>query len=452
MPIVLAVDDDVEMCGLLEARLSKRGYTVVTCTSANEALDLVSARPFDAVIADVQMGGMNGLDLCERIMANLPDLPVVVMTAHGSMEAAVQALRVGARDFITKPFEFDALRATLERAILHRSLKAEVKTLGRALCEAPRFGDFIGNSPAMREALGLLQQIADLDTSVLLSGESGTGKGLAARALHDHGRRRGAPFVAVNCAAVPEALLESELFGHVKGAFTDARTDRLGLFLQANGGTLFLDEIGEMPLRLQPKLLGVLQERRVRALGSDKEVACDVRFITATNRNLQAAVSAGTFREDLFYRINVIHVDLPPLRARADDVLLYAQHFIERFCQQLGKDVAGLSPNAADKLLSYAWPGNIRELQNAMERAVALTRSETITVEDLPEGLRNYRRSFVPLDDPKTPDLVSLEEIERRHIARVLEAAGGNKTKAAAILGVDRRTLYRKGESSHGRL
>jgi two-component system response regulator HydG len=299
----------------------------------------------------------------------------------------------------------------------------------------------------MKRLFEVLHSVADLETSVLLSGESGTGKSLVARALHDHSRRRGGPFVVVNCAAVPEGLLESELFGHVRGAFTDAKADRLGLFLQATGGTLFLDEIGEIPLRLQPKLLGAIQERMVRPVGGDEAVPCGVRLITATNVDLQSAVAEGAFREDLYYRINVIRVDLPPLRARGADVLLHAQHFIEHFALTLGKDVVGLSANAAEKLIAYSWPGNIRELQNAMERAVALTRLEEIAVEDLPEGIRKYRKSHVLLASENPSELVTLGEVERRYIARVLEATAGNKTKAAAILGVDRRTLYRKFDS-----
>jgi two-component system response regulator HydG len=438
------------MCQLIKVRLSKRGYEIASCGSASEALNLLGSREFDVVVTDLNMREMNGLDLCERIVGNRPDVPVVVMTAHGSMETAIEAMRVGACDFITKPFEFDVLRLTIDRAITRKNLEREVKRLRRAVSEAQHFDGLVGASPAMKQVLDLLHRTAELETSVLLSGESGTGKGLAARALHDHSRRRGGPFVAVNCAAVPEALLESELFGHTKGAFTDAKQDRLGLFLQAQGGTLFLDEIGEMPLRLQPKLLRVMQEHLVRPLGGDKEVPCDVRLITATNRDLEAAVADGTFREDLYYRINVLHVDLPPLRARAGDVLLYAQHFIEQFAGTMNKGVVGLSSGAAEKLVSYSWPGNVRELQNAMERAVALTNFEQIAVVDLPERIRKYRKAHVLIASENPSELVTLEEVERRYMLRVLEATGGNKTKAAAILGVDRRTLYRKFDGHNG--
>jgi DNA-binding NtrC family response regulator len=279
---------------------------------------------------------------------------------------------------------------------------------------------------------------------VLITGESGTGKELVARALAARSRRRAGPFVAINCAAMPEALLESELFGHGKGAFTDAKTARTGLFLQANGGVLFLDEIGEMPLALQPKLLRALQERKVRPLGGDSETAFDARLVAATNRDLETAVEQRRFREDLFYRINVITVALPPLRARGNDVLLLAQHYVQHFAGQFGKNVTGLSSPAAERLCSYGWPGNVRELQNCMERAVALTRFAEIVVEDLPDKIRSYRRSHVVVASDDPTELVPLDEIERRYILRALEALGGNRTLTAQVLGLDRKTLYRK--------
>jgi two-component system, NtrC family, response regulator AtoC len=279
---------------------------------------------------------------------------------------------------------------------------------------------------------------------VLVTGETGTGKELVARALHDRGPRKAGPFVGLNCAAVPEPLLEAELFGHVRGAFTDASRARAGLFTRANGGTLFLDEIGELPLALQPKLLRALQERKVRPVGSDDEVPFDARVMTATNRDLESAVDENRFREDLFFRINVIHVGLPPLRARGGDVLLLAQHFVDRYAGQAGKAVSGISAAAAERLLAYAWPGNVRELENCIERAIALTEFEKIAVDDLPEKIRNYRRSHVLVASDDPTELVPLEEVERRYILRVMEAVGGNKTEAAQVLGVGRRTLYRK--------
>src|SRR5690606_2490159 len=299
-------------------------------------------------------------------------------------------------------------------------------------------------SPAMRKVNDLIGRVAESDANVLITGESGTGKELVARALHMRSPRSGGPFVAVNCAAVPETLLESELFGHAKGAFTDARQARTGLFVQASGGTLFLDEVGEMPLGMQPKILRSLQERRVRPVGGNTEVPFDARLITATNRDLETEVAERRFREDLYYRINVVRIEVPPLRARGNDILLLAQHFIERAAQRSGKSVVGLVSAAAEKLLSYDWPGNVRELENCIERAVALTRFDQVTVEDLPEKVRNYQSSHIVVasDDPN--ELLPMQEVERRYIQRVLKSVGGNKTQAAKVLGFDRRTLYRK--------
>jgi transcriptional regulator with PAS, ATPase and Fis domain len=289
----------------------------------------------------------------------------------------------------------------------------------------------------------LLGRVAASDASVLITGESGTGKEVVAKALHARSARAHRPFVAINCAAMPESLLESELFGHVRGAFTDARDAHTGLFQQADGGTLFLDEIGDMPIGLQPKLLRALQERSVRPIGGRSEVACDVRIVAATNRDLELAIEEKRFREDLYFRINVIHVELPPLRARAADVLPLAQHFLQQFGSRSSKNVVGISPAAAEKLVSYAWPGNVRELQNSIERAVALTRFEQLSVDDLPDKIRDYRRSHVLLASDDPTELVPMEEVERRYVRRVMEAVAGNKTAAARILGMDRKRLYR---------
>jgi two-component system response regulator HydG len=302
----------------------------------------------------------------------------------------------------------------------------------------------IGNSPPMREIVHLLGRVAAVEASVLLSGESGTGKELAARALHERSARRGGPFVALNCAAIPETLLESELFGHAKGAFTDARTERAGLFERAKGGTIFLDEIGELQLSLQPKLLRALQERVVRPVGSDREIPIDLRLVAATNTDLGSAVEKRKFRADLFYRVNVIEVRLPPLRERGRDVLLLAQHFIAQLARKMGREGVGLSAACAAKLLAYSWPGNVRELANVIERALALTRSSCLEVQDLPPHVRDAEGRGPDPGPPPTDALVPLEEIERRYILRVLDATGGNKTLAAQILGVHRRTLYRK--------
>jgi two-component system response regulator HydG len=441
---VLIVDDDRAMCDLLEADLRDRGFEVATRTSGAEGLALLEERDFDVILTDLNMGGMTGIELCKRVAESRPDEPVVVITAFGSIETAVQAIRAGAYDYITKPIDVEALVLALDRAIAHHALRQEVRRLRRAVDESSRFEDLAGPSAAMRKVWDLLARVADSDASVLVTGESGTGKEVVARALHARGKRKSGPFVAVNCAAMPETLLESELFGHAKGAFTDAKTARTGLFVQASGGTIFLDEIGELPLGMQPKLLRALQERTVRPVGSSQEIPFDARIIAATNRDLESAIEERRFREDLYYRINVIHVELPPLRARGSDVLLLAQRFVDDFASRAQKRVTGLSAPAAEKLLAYAWPGNVRELSNAVERAVALTRYEQITVDDLPEKIREHKSSHVILaaDDPS--ELVPLEEVERRYVLRVLEAAGGNKTMAARILGLDRKTLHRK--------
>jgi DNA-binding NtrC family response regulator len=441
---VLIVDDDREMCRLLESALGKKGYTVASRQSAAEAFDLVVAEDFDAVITDLNMKGMNGLALCERIVANRPDVPTIVITGFGNMETAIAAIRAGAYDFITKPFEIDALELTLQRAVQHRSLREEVKRLRQVVTERGRDGELLGRSPAMTRVYDMIARLGDSEASVLITGESGTGKEVVARALHDKSRRRGGPFVAINCAAMPEALLESELFGHARGAFTDATSSKVGLFAQADGGTLFLDEIGDMPLGLQPKLLRALEERKVRPVGATQEVPFDARVITATNRDLESAVEERRFREDLYYRINVVHIQLPPLRARGNDVLLLAQHFLESFAAVSGKKVVGISAAAAEKLLSYHWPGNVREVKNCIERAVALTQFAELSVEDLPEKVRDYRQSHVIVASDDASDLVPMEEVERRYILRVLESVAGNKTLAAQILGFDRKTLYRK--------
>ncbi len=369
---------------------------------------------------------------------------MIVITAFGSLDSAIGAIRAGAYDFIPKPFEIDALVLALERAVQHRALRAEVVRLRQAVGQARRFDELIGDSQAIRAVYDMIERIRASDATVLLTGESGTGKELAARALHRRSRRADGPFVAINCAALPEPLLESELFGHVKGAFTDARTTRTGLFAQADGGTLFLDEIGELPPGTQAKLLRALQERKVRPLGGDAEVEFDARLIAATNLDLELAVKDRRFRDDLYYRINVVNVELPPLRARDNDILLLAQHFLDTSSAISGKRVTGLSAVAAQKLLAYPWPGNVRELENCIERAVAVAQYAELSVEDLPARIRDHQRARTDIagDDPS--DLVSMEEVERRYIARVLAAVGGNKKEAARILGFDRTTLYRK--------
>jgi DNA-binding NtrC family response regulator len=441
---VLVVEDDRSMCEAVESVLVPRGYAVSWTTVPAQALSRIAEEDFEVVLTDVRMPGVDGLELCTRIVANRPELPVVVLTAFGTLETAVGAIRAGAYDFVTKPIEADALVIVLERALERRRLSDEVKRLRAAAMSVQGSDHLLGESPSIEELRQLVARVADSEASVLVTGESGTGKERVAQAIHALSRRREGPFLAINCAALPETLLEAELFGHAKGAFTDAKAGRVGLFLQAKGGTLFLDELGDLPLALQPKLLRALQERTVRPVGGSGEVPFDARIIAATNQDLESAVVEHRFREDLYYRVNVVHVEVPPLRARGGDVLLLAQRFIEGFAVREKKNVRGLSIPVGERLLAYGWPGNVRELQNAMERAVALTRFDEITVEDLPARIRRYEASDVVVAAHDPSELVTLEEVERRYIHHVLEAVGGNKTLAARTLGLDRSTLYRK--------
>jgi two-component system response regulator HydG len=441
---VLIVDDDQSMAETLTKAMTRRGFVVTWRTSAADALKLLDEQDFDVVVTDLHMEGMNGFAFCERVTANRPDVPVVMITAFGSLDSAVSAIRVGAYDFITKPFDVEALRLTLSRAIQHRRLRDEVKRLRQVVSDTRGLDQMLGASAPVQKLKELVDRVADADAALLIIGESGAGKELVARAVHQRGRSSTGPFVAINCAAIPEALLESELFGHVKGAFTDARAPRQGLFLKANGGTLFLDEIGELPIGMQPKLLRALQERTVRPIGGDKEIPYEARIITASNRDLETEVAERRFREDLFYRINVLRIDVPPLRVRGNDVLFLAQHFLKQFSQQTAKNVVGLSPSVAEKLMAYTWPGNVRELQNCVERAVAFTRFDELTVDDLPEKVRDYRSTDLGIPGLGPDEVLTMDEVERRYITRVLKQFDGNKTIAAEILGLDRRTLYRK--------
>jgi two-component system response regulator HydG len=441
---ILIIDDDRSMCDVLEADLKKRGYETTTTTSPEDGLRRLVEDDFDLVLTDINMHGMSGVDVCRQIVESREDVPVVVMTAYGSMEAAIATIRAGAYDFVTKPFEPDDMALTIERALRHRALREEVKRLRRVVVDQQRFDDILGTSPAMKKMYDLVARVAETDTTVLITGESGTGKELVAKAIHTRSPRREGPFVAINCAAMPESLLESELFGHVKGAFTDARTARSGLFIKASRGTLFLDEIGEMPAGMQAKLLRALQERTVRPVGGDQEQPFDARIIAATNRDLETEVEEKRFREDLFYRINVVRIHVPPLRARGSDILLLCQHFLQRYQTGPTPRVVGIKSAAADKLLNYPWPGNVRELQNCIERAVALAQFDQVGVDDLPERVREFKSSRIAIESSDPTELLPMEEVERRYILRVLEAVGGNKTLAAQVLGFDRRTLYRK--------
>jgi two-component system response regulator AtoC len=442
---IFVIDDEKEMVELVQLGLKKRGFVVVPFSNGADALAGLTEHDVDVVVTDLNMKGMTGLELCQTLVADRPDLPVIVLTAFGSFETAVGAIRAGAYDFVTKPVEIEALAIAIRRAAERRRLSGEVKRLREVVASTRGRGDLVGASPAMQQTYTLIDQVSATDATVLITGESGTGKEVVAREIHNRSRRKDAPFVAINCAAVPEALLESELFGHAKGAFTDAKQSRQGLFAQAHGGTLFLDEIGEMAISMQPKVLRAIQERKIRPVGAEGEITVDVRLVTATNRDLEEMVESKAFREDLYYRINVIHIPLPPLRARGGDVLLLAQHMLRQYAAVFDKKVMGLSPAAAERLVGYDWPGNVRELGNCLERAVALAHFEEIQVEDLPEKIRKSQTPrSTNITSNELPELLTLEEVERRHVLRVLEACHGNRTDAAKILGLDRKTLYRK--------
>jgi two-component system, NtrC family, response regulator AtoC len=441
---ILLVEDDPAMGRLLIKGFHSKGFEATHVTTALDALRTTESNEFDAVVSDVRLGAMTGLELCEKLVSRRPDVPVILITAFGDLDTAIAAIRAGAHDFLPKPFELDELALRVSRAVEVKLLRAEVRRLREGVFSPLLFDNMIGESHTMQRVFALIGRVAASDASVLITGETGTGKELVARAIHSHGTRTKGPFVAINCAAVPEQLLESELFGHVKGAFTDARAARGGLFVEARGGTIFLDEIAELPLNIQAKLLRVLQEHTVRPVGSDRELAVDVRVVCATHRDLDSRVVEGLFREDLYYRVNVLGVALPPLRERGGDVLMLATEYLKRISRRVGRTVEGIAPDAARLLMAYDWPGNVRELANAMERAVALAEYDSITVADLPEKIRNHKSSNVLVTGSDASELVSLEEVERRYVLRVMQAVGGNRTRAAEVLSVDRKTLYSK--------
>ncbi len=440
---VLVVEDDDAMRELLVEELGDAGYRVRAAPGGHQGLELARNERMDLVITDLRMPDLDGFDLIRDVGA-LPDPPHIVMiTAFGSIETAIKAVKLGAYDYITKPFELEELLLLVEKTLAERTLRRQVARLQREVERQFGFENVIARSEAMKEVLGLVGRIATSTASVLITGESGTGKELIARAIHYNSPRTKAPFVAVNLAAVPETLIESELFGHKRGAFTDARTDRIGLFAEADTGSIFLDEIGELALPLQAKLLRVLQEHELRPLGSTKTQRIDVRVIAATNRNLESMLADGSFREDLYYRLNVIQVDLPPLRSRPEDVIPLAEHFLAGVGQRQDPPRRfRIAPEAQQLLLAYAWPGNVRELHNVLERGVALARGDELRADDLPGHVRERKPGdFLAAAVARR---MTMADLEREYIERVLEDEGGNKTRAAQRLGLDRKTLYRK--------
>jgi DNA-binding NtrC family response regulator len=438
---VLVVDDDPGVVDYLVEMLEQEGYSARGEVHAQEALKRVGQQRFDLVISDVQMPGMYGLDLLHAIQAQRPEQLVMLITAFGTVDLAVQAVKQGACDFVTKPFKMEVLLHAMEGVFRERQMRREIVRL-RSSVEGQAVSGLLARSPAMQKVVHLASRVAGTQTLVLLTGESGTGKGAVARYIHDHSAVRDGPFVGLNCGALPATLVESELFGARKGAFTDARQDREGLFAQAHNGTLFLDEVGELPLESQPKLLHVLESGRVRPMGATRDVPVNVRLIAATNRPLEEAVAARQFRQDLYHRLNVVRVDIPPLRERREDIEPLADLFLQRANEKLGRDVMGISSEGLRWMMRHPWSGNVRELANTMERAVAVTDHDTLLLEDLQPSI-----SLPPSSDflgEAVEKGTTLADVESAYIARALHAANGNKSRAARMLGIDRRTLHRK--------
>jgi DNA-binding NtrC family response regulator len=440
---ILVVDDDRAMCQLLIDLLREDGYEADVAYDGESALEKCRTTRFDLAITDLMMPKMRGIELVQRLREIDASALVLLITAFGTIENAVEAMRAGAFHYVTKPFHNDEILIQVKRALEQKTLQEELKRLRTEVQARNRFQNIIGQSSAMQMVFETIAQVSDLPANVLIEGESGTGKELIARAIHCNSSRGTGPFIPVNCAAIPETLLESELFGYVRGAFTDARRDRPGLFREASGGILFLDEISEIPITLQAKLLRVLEDKEVRPLGANQSEKVDTRVLSASNRFLDELVRNGKFRQDLYYRLNVIRIELPTLRHRSEDIPLLVKHFIEKFADSAKRNVDGIQDEALAALRSYDWPGNIRELEHTIERAVLLGKGALIGVEDLPDHLVARGESAIVLAQALARQF-TLRDLEREYIGKVLETAHGNKTEAARILGVDRTTLYRK--------
>jgi DNA-binding NtrC family response regulator len=432
---ILIVDDEPSVRNSLRDWFLADGFTVETAEDGHEALKSMNSGPFDIVVVDLKMPGMDGITLEKRVREIDPNAAIIILTAFASVETAVEALKLGAFDYVTKPVDPDELSNTIRNALRQKELQEENIRLKTKVSEMVLPSPIIGDGPRMRHVLEMVETVAGTDASVVIRGESGTGKELIARAIHSQSERRFFPIVAVNCGSIPETLLESELFGHEKGAFTGAQYRRKGKIELAHGGTLFLDEIGDIPPKMQIDLLRVLETHRFHRLGGNQEITSDFRLVCATNRDLEELIAEGTFREDLYYRINVFVIEVPPLRSRKEDIPALTRYFIEKFARAMGKPVREMSAEAEELILSYPWPGNVRELENAIERAMVIGRGEFIEPTDLPLGVE--RRNAATAEQ-------SLETIERDHIVRVLREEDGNITRAARVLGIDRGTLYNK--------
>jgi DNA-binding NtrC family response regulator len=439
----LLVEDEANMVRTLTKILERKGYVVDAAGTGEEALRKLGEADYDLVITDLNMPVMDGMQLLREMHARQLTPATIVLTGHGTIQSAVEAMKLGAGDYLIKPCHPDELLIVAARLLEVRSLRREVTQLKRQLRQYDRYGEIIGKSPRMREIYGIIDAVSQNKSNVLISGENGTGKELVARTIHNKGPLAVRPFMAINCGALSETLLESQLFGHRKGSFTGAIDDHEGVFLAADGGTLFLDEIVEIPPRLQVKFLRAIQEKEVTPLGSTRPVRVDVRLIAATNRDIEEAVRDGSFRSDLFYRLNVVAIHLPPLRERREDVPLLIEHFIDEFSHVYGIEAKRVTPEARQCLMEYGWPGNIRELQNAIERAFALSAEPQITPRDLPPAITTRRAPDVPANGA-LPEPLPMEELERRNILAALQRSGGNKNEAARLLGIDRQRLYRK--------
>jgi len=440
---LLVVDDDLAHRTMLRTLISGWGYSVSEADDGESAIAAVREKPYDLILMDVRMIKVSGLAALSEIKAFNPAIPVIIMTAYASVETAVEALKKGAYDYLTKPLDFDELRLTIERAMEHTHLREENRLLKESLGSRFDRGNLIGRSAAMTKLLETVALVAPSEATVLIDGESGTGKEMIAGAIHFNSARKNSPFVKINCAAITETLLESELFGHEKGSFTGADRRKEGKFRQAEGGSIFLDEVSEMSLPMQVKLLRVLQEREITRVGGEEVIKVDVRVIAATNRDLIKDMESGRFREDLYYRLNVVMLHVPSLRDRREDIPLLAQNFLKTFAQKNRKEIQGFTPQAMDRLLKYPWPGNVRELMNAVERGVVLARSEYLDVEELPLVLRDQQeanRAFAAADLAEA----QLDAVEKATILKTLDAAAGNKSEAARRLGITRRTLHKK--------
>ena len=453
MESIVLVEDDRDLRELLQEELEAEGYQVIACGDAEQGKQLLATQAVDLLISDLRLPGADGLSLLPSLASSDSPPAVLIITAFGSVQQAVKALQAGADDFLTKPLEMDHFLLTVSRLLDNRKLRHEVQHY-RSLLAVEQFNGMIGQSPAMQQLFQQIRQIAAAEGPVLVQGESGTGKELVARALHDQSSRRDGPYMVVNCGGIPSELMESEFFGHAAGAFTGARSQRAGLFQQANGGSLLLDELGEMPLALQAKLLRVLQDGKVRPVGSDHEIQLDVRIIAATNRSLTEAVADGSFREDLFYRLETFGLQVPPLRARGEDILKLTEFFLTRFNARQKQSIKGFSDAALGLLQQYSFPGNIRELQNAVERAATFCDTALIEAHHLPQRIREQtgapllpaNTAVIPQQPNQPADadaLPTLETVQRQYIHQVLAATDGNKRRAADILGITRRTLYR---------